>query len=120
MSMLDIEKLSEDEFEALTDRAFEFYNSAADEALLEVNEDLRNTISRLNQDDDYHIELSARNANAEDEYDSSLGSSDEVLCVGVIYVAEDGSLKNDIHVADVFLNAQSDSTEFSILWMPEE
>ena len=119
--MINIEALTEDEFNEYVDYALDLFHSRASDALPLNDEDAYDRLYKLDNDSDYSMEISLRNASEEDEYDPEIGDTDKVLCATVQFVAEDGSLKNDIKAVEIFFNeTRDDEATLSANWFPED
>ena len=119
--MINIEALSEDEFNDYVDYALDLFHILASDALPLNDEYAYDRLYRLDNDEDYSMEISLRNAVESDEFDPEIGELDKVLCATVQFVAADGSLKNDVKAVEIFFNEhRDDDANLSANWFPDE
>ena len=67
--MVDIEKLSEDDFDSIVTDALDLFKEVAENSLSENDEELYARLARLLDDDDYELNVSLRNLDENDEYE---------------------------------------------------
>jgi len=119
--MYDIQSLSDDQFEALTDRVLNMYEVLTQEALPQSDSECYERLYRLSNDDDYELGIAIRNLSEDDDYDPDIGTEDEIIVASVFMQAKDGSLKNDVKVVDIIFNIDPHSdSPVSAFWFPEE
>ncbi len=119
--MISVEALSEEEFNEYVDYALDLFHILASDALPLNDEDAYDRLYKLDNDDDYEMQISLRNADTEDEFDRNIGAEDEVLCATVEFKAADGSLKNDIRAVEIFFNEhRDDEASLSANWFPDD
>ncbi len=119
--MINVDALTEEEFNEYVDYALDLFHILASDALPLNDEAAYDRLYRLDHDDDYELEISLRNADADDEYNSEIGDTDKVLCATVQFAAKDGSLKNDVIAVEIFFNEnRDDDAALSANWFPEE
>ena len=119
--MIDINALSEDEFSDYVDYALDLFHILASDALPINDEEAYDRLYRLDNDEDYSMEITLRNAVEGDEFDPDIGEPDTVLCATVKFIAADGSLKNDVKAVEIFFNEhRDDDAHLSANWFPED
>lgn len=109
--------------EELQEHVVELFSTIAQECLAENDPDAYQRVFKIMNDDDYDFAFEVRELNSEDLFDEELGDSANLYCAEVHFLAADGSLKNDIHVVDLYFmkNYKDDEDQSaSANWFPEE
>ncbi|MGN0894063.1 MAG: hypothetical protein ACI4ND_03590 [Succinivibrio sp.] len=112
--MMDFDSLPEDKRDTLVNEISQLYIDLCEQSLSELDEDVYKRISDLYFDNDYVFVISFREVTQDDiEFVESDVEPDFVA--EIVYEAEEGSLKNNIHVVDIICSIDENS-EPMITW----
>lgn len=103
--MVNIDELTEAQFDALIDKVGAMLPTLATEALSENDPQAYDRLAKLYNDEDYELSIALREVLDTDEYDDELGDKQGLICAEFMLVAKDGTLKNDVHLVDIIFNA---------------
>ena len=118
--MVDIEKLSEDDFDSIVTDALDLFKEVAENSLSANDEELYARLARLLDDDDYELNVSLRNLDENDEYEEEdINNIDSYVIADIELTAVEGSLKDDVHAASVMLSVDKDEAYASVSWFPD-
>lgn len=118
--MVNIDELKEEEFDALIDKVGAMLPTLATEALSVNDPEAFDRLAKLYNDEDYELSIALRDVLDTDEYDEELGDKKALICAEFVLVALDGTLKNDVHIADIIFNADIENEPLiSASWFPE-
>ncbi|MGN1281443.1 MAG: hypothetical protein ACI4UM_06020 [Succinivibrio sp.] len=120
--MLDFDSLPEDKQVSLIDDIQNLFTDFCEQVLFEQDAEAYKRISKFYFDNDYIFVIGFREITEADEefIDPDTRPS---FVAEIVYEAEKGSLKNDIHVADLYCSFEDDSNSHadcaSVNFFPE-
>ncbi|MGN0915800.1 MAG: hypothetical protein ACI4NE_05545 [Succinivibrio sp.] len=119
--MIEIESLTEEQFDELNDRIIELFETLAQECLYDNDEAMYQRTLKIVNDSDYDMVVKVRYLTDDDECPNEVEDRDSLICGEIHFLAQDGTLKNDVHVVDIIFDPDfSEGSDLVIHWFPEE
>lgn len=119
--MVDVDNLTDEQIDALTDQVVDLYTTISEEALSLNDPDAYAKVRKITNDDDYSMECRFRNISEDDELDPSDSEIDDCIVAEIWFTGAQEQLKNDVHVVDIVFSAQGEeSNAASAKWFPDD
>lgn len=119
--MLDLDNLSEEQIDDLSEKVVDLFSSISEEALILNNPDAYSRVRKIANDEDYIMECRFRYLSYDDDFFYADSEKDDYIVVEIWYTGAEKELKNDVHVVDIAFSASGGkSEEVSASWFPDE
>lgn len=119
--MVDLDELTEEQMDVLTQQVLDLYTTISEEALSLNDPDVYAKVRKITNDDDYSMECRFRKLSEDDDVDTSEFEIDNCIVAEVWFTGAQEQLKNDVHVVDIVFEANGESpNEASAKWFPDD
>ena len=119
--MFDIDELSEEEFDSLTNKALDIYTFLVSEALPFSSEKAYEKLLSISKQDDFTIEFSFRHVNDNDDTDEDMIDIEDLICTEIYYkISKDQKSFDRIHIVNIIFDPNGNNqNNISATWFIE-
>jgi hypothetical protein len=119
--MFDIDELSEEEFDSLTNKALDIYTFLVSEALPFSSKKAYEKLLSISKQDDFTIEISFRNIIDDDDMTEDMIDIEDLICAEVYYkISKEENIFDRIHIVNIIFEPNGNNqNNISATWFIE-